>query len=122
MRFFPSDRSFIGLVVVGLITLGFPSLFAQNEAPSTNYILSIATDRSDAIYKKSETVTFKVKLLLDQQPVNDAEVQWTISKDGVPPKGSGQLKLTNGGGTLTGQLDEPGFLQCRVTFSLPSNK
>ena len=65
-------------------------------------------------------MAFKIRLLLDEQPVKDAEVQWTISKDGVPPTTSGQLKLADGTGTVPGQLDEPGFLQCRVTFQTPS--
>lgn len=122
MRFLHSARSFVGFVAACLFTLGSPSLLAQTEKLSTNYVLNIGTKRSDAIYMQSETVTFNVKLLLDQQPVNDAEVQWTISKDGMPPNKSGQLKLANGGGTVTGQLDEPGFLQCRVTFRTSSNR
>jgi cephalosporin-C deacetylase len=120
MRFLPLSRSFASLL--GACLLGSSALLAQTEKPSTNYVLSIAAERSDAIYKQGETVTFYVKLLLDQEPVKDAEVQWATSKDGVPPNKSGQLKLTNGIGTVTGRLDEPGFLQCRVMFRTPSNR
>ena len=122
MNHLHSFRSCAGFVACFLIALGAPSLLAQTDKPSTNYLFSVATERADAIYKRGETVTFNVKLLLDQQPVNNAEVQWTLSKDGVPPNKSGQLKLANGAGTVTGQLDEPGFLQCRVTFRTPSNR
>jgi cephalosporin-C deacetylase-like acetyl esterase len=43
-------------------------------------------------------------------------VQWTISKDGVPPITEGIVRLTNGSATVIGRLDEPGFLQCRAVF------
>ncbi|MBI2950181.1 MAG: acetylxylan esterase [Verrucomicrobia bacterium] len=122
MRPTQSLRSFFGLVAAGCILFVCPPLLAQTEKASTNYVFTVATERADAIYQQGETVTFNVKLLLDQQPVKDAEVQWTTSKDGVPPNKSGQLKLANGAGTVTGQLDEAGFLQCRMTFRTPSNR
>jgi cephalosporin-C deacetylase len=117
MRILTSGRS----LFLGACLFVAPALLAQSEKLSTNYVLSIAAERLDAIYRQGEAVTFNVKLLLDQQPVKDAEVQWTISKDGVPPNKSGQLKLTNGVGTISGRLDEPGFLQCRVMFRTPAS-
>jgi cephalosporin-C deacetylase-like acetyl esterase len=83
---------------------------------TTNYSLTVAADRPGAIYKCGETVAFTIKLLLDKQPVNNAEVNWTISKDGVPPTTNGKAKLTGGSATVTGKLAEPGFLQCRASF------
>jgi cephalosporin-C deacetylase-like acetyl esterase len=83
---------------------------------STNYTLTVTADRPSAIYKRGETVTFNIKLLLDKQPVNDAEVSWIISKDGVPPTTSGKVKLADGCASVTGKLAEPGFLQCRASF------
>ena len=49
---------------------------------STNYVLAVAAERPDAIYKQGEVVTFTVKLWLDNQPVDGATVNWIISKDG----------------------------------------
>jgi cephalosporin-C deacetylase len=101
-----------------------PALFvsAQDARPSTNYVVKVTTDRADALYQAGETVTFKVELTLDKQPVADAEVQWTITKDGVPPTTSGKVKLTNGAATITGKLAEPGFLLCRATFTSADKK
>lgn len=90
---------------------------AQDPKASTNYVLKVTTDRADALYRAGETVTFKLELALDRRPVSDAEVQWTINKDGVPPATSGKVKLVNGVATVTGKLDEPGFLLCRATFT-----
>lgn len=114
-----SRRSFAKLLVSCAVAAAAPSLLAQTEQPSTNYLLTVSAERADAIYRKGRTVTFPVKLLHDAQPVEAAEVTWTITKDGVPPKTSGTLKLTNGFGTVTSKLDEPGFLQCRVTYQTP---
>lgn len=83
---------------------------------STDYVLTISTSRADAIDRQGETVAFTVRLLHDQQPVDDAEVQCTVSKDGAPPVATSVVKLAGGTATVTGKLDEPGFLQCRAVF------
>ncbi|MCX7824771.1 MAG: acetylxylan esterase [Verrucomicrobiae bacterium] len=93
---------------------------AQTDPPSTNYVLSVTADRPGAIYQRGETVAFTIKLLHDQQPVSDVEIAWMISKDGVPPTTSGRVKLAGGAATVTGQLDEPGFLLCRAQFTGPN--
>ena len=116
-----SRYSRLGVVAACVIALVSPPLRAQAEQASTNYLLTVSTDRPGAIYKKGKDVVFKIRLLLDQQPVTDAELQWTLSKDGVPPTRAGKLKLTDGAGTVAGKLDEPGFLQCRVTFQTPAS-
>ena len=97
------------------------TLVATWASASTNYVLSVNADRPDAIYKQGETVTFTITLLLDQQPVDGATVNWIISKDGAPPTTSGTVKLTGTSATVTGKLDEPGFLQCRTSFAGPNN-
>lgn len=93
---------------------------ATGVSASTNYTLKVTPDRADAIYRQGETVTFTIQLLLDRQPVDGAEIGWTISKDSVPPTTSGKVTLAGGAATVTGKLDEPGFLQCRATFAGPN--
>ncbi|MEQ1751479.1 MAG: acetylxylan esterase [Prosthecobacter sp.] len=86
-----------------LILLAFSaSLSAQT--------LTVTTDHANAIYKQGETVTFTIKIT----PPSDADIPWNITKDGVDPTTSGKAKLSNGTATVTGKLDEPGFLICRV--------
>ncbi len=101
------------------ILIALAALASTWASASTNYTLSVTSDRPDAIYKQGETVTFTIKLLLDTQPVDDAQVSWTITKDGVPPTTSGKVKLAAGSATVTGKLDEPGFLLCRAGFAAP---
>jgi cephalosporin-C deacetylase len=120
MTFNFSRRWLPGLIVSPFLAAGSPALPAQAERPSTNYVLTVQAEQSGAIYKQGEKAVFKIKLLLDRQPVPAAEVRWNISKDGVAPVQSGTLKLTNGAGSVSGQLDEPGFLLCRVSFQTPT--
>lgn len=107
-----------------LLALLVPALSAaaQDAKTSTNYFLKVTTDRADALYKSGETVTFKLELSLDKQPVKEGDVQWTLTKDGMPPVTNGKAKLVNGAATVTGKLGEPGFLSCRATFASAEKK
>ncbi len=116
-----SRRAFLRCVAA-VVVAASPALRAQTQQPSTNYLLTVGTERPDALYGKGEEVSFQIKLLLDKRAVDEAEVQWTLSKDGVPPTRSGKVKLVHGTGTVTGKLDEPGFLQCQVSFRTPAGK
>jgi cephalosporin-C deacetylase len=93
---------------------------AATPQPQNAYKLTVTSDHADALYKVGETVTFTIQLKGGNDPV-DAELPWTLSKDGVPPIRTGNVKLANGSATVTGKLDEPGFLQCRVTYRIPGS-
>lgn len=92
------------------------SAFAQT--PVQPLPLAVSVDHADALYAKGETVTYTIKTTPGSLLAADAEIAWTISKDGVPPMTSGKVKLANGAATITGKLDEPGFLLCRATATL----
>lgn len=104
------------------LLLTLTSLAAQTAKPPANYVLSARPDRPAALYQQGETVTFTISLALDQQPAKNTEVQWSITKDGMPPVTNGLLKLENGTATVAGKLEEPGFLLCRATFTTPDKK
>lgn len=113
-------RLFVRKCAATLLLFSSLAAWAQTESVATNYALTVGTDRPEALYRRGEPVAFNVTLQLDRQPPNDAEVEWTLSKDGVPPMQTGRLKLNQGRGVVTGRLDEPGFLQCRVTYQTPA--
>jgi len=89
---------------------------AEKAKPSTRHAVKVSADRSDALYARGETVTFTVRAERDGKPLEGGEVTWTLSKDGVDPRRTGRAALTGGQATITGSLNEPGFLQCNVTF------
>lgn len=96
------------------------SLRAQQTKAAADYSLTVRTDHANAIYKQGEPVTFTIQLVKRGQPVAAADISWTLSKDGVAPIKSEKLTLKDDGtGTITGRLDEPGFLQLRLTFNSP---
>ena len=108
-------------LLLAVLAAGFTSTFAaQPKQPAGEDALTVSTDHADASYKQGETVTFTIKLTHRKQPMDPAEVQWIISKDGVAPMRTGKAQLAGGTASITGRLDEPGFLQCRVTFPAPS--
>src|ERR1035437_5653465 len=111
--------AWVGVIAAWVITAGTSAFPAAAEQVSTNYLLTVSTERTNALYHKGEKVAFKIRLRHDQQG-NDAEVQWSVSNDGMLPTWAGKLRLTDGGGTVPAELDEPGFLQCRVTFLTPA--
>lgn len=81
-----------------------------------DYVLSVETDRPEAIYRQGDTVTFKIELLHRQKPAASQQIECVISKDGVAPFDKKTLTLSDGRATVPGTLDEPGFLRCQVTF------
>ena len=93
----------------------------DGKAP-VEYVLSVTTDRPDAIYHQGEPVTFNILLEDNKQPATAGEVTWTISKDSVPPIETGSATLAEGKAAVTGSLTEPGFLRCEVTFKHDKDK
>lgn len=85
---------------------------AQETPVATNEItLKVTADRPDALYKVGETATFTIEATEDDQPVSEVNVECILSKDGWQPHSPRTLVLKEGKATLTGKLDEPGFLQ-----------
>ncbi len=99
---------------LGLAAAGLFAAETKKAAPPRD-VLTAATERADALYRRGETVTFLVKLVRDGQPVESGEIEWVLSKDGVAPTRNGRAKLERGVAKVTGSLDEPGFLQLRAT-------
>lgn len=102
-------------------TLCVPLAAAAETKAQTAHVLTAATERPDALYRRGETATFVVTLLEHGRPA-EGEVEWALTKDGVAPTRSGRAAVKNGKATVTGTLDEPGFLQCRATFQSGKTK
>ena len=103
-----------GILALALALSAGAFVHAQDAKPGAPF--TIAADHADALYRKGETVTFTIKAA--PTTPQDAEVSWTVTKDGVPPVQSGKTKLTAGEAKVTAKLDEPGFLQCKITATV----
>lgn len=105
------------LLVVIALCFQFSGVFAADAAPAATLKFAAKTDRADAFYKKGEIVTFSFALTDKEKPVTDGEVKWTLSKDGFGSISTGSAKLDNNGSiSVTGKLEETGFLQCKVSY------
>lgn len=102
-----------GLAAV-LCVVVFP--LAASRAAEPKLTLSVVTDRPEALYSVGEKVGFVVTLAKDGKPVSEGQVAYTLTIDGAKKVADGTLKLAAGRTTVSGSLNEPGFLQCRVTY------
>jgi len=90
-----------------------------NSSPPTVRVdlLTIRTDQPEAIYRKGETVTFNLRVHDPQHPLASGSVDWVLSKDGVVPAiAQGTVAVKDGKASISGVMDEPGFLRCDVTY------
>ena len=90
-------------------------LHAETPVAST-FKLSAHAEKPGATYHRSEAVTFVVKAEDKGKPLAKGEVQWVLTKDGLPLNQSGKATISNGIAKVQGRLDEPGFLQLRASY------
>lgn len=113
------------VTLAGLSVLTPRTTFAAEKssvAAKPREIVIAAVDRANAVYQTGERVTFTLRVERDGQPVTSGEIEWTLTRDGVPPVRSGRASLAQGKAVITGSLDEPGFLQCRATYPAEGRK
>lgn len=92
-------------------------LHAQVAEPlKANVKVSALVERESAIYHRGETVRFVVSVSDKDVPVPNGDIDWTLLKDGLPLNQAGKAKVSEGKAEVTGKLQEPGFLQLRVTY------
>jgi len=91
---------------------------ADADPQTASYGLTVTTDRSDAIYHVGETVKFQVTLSGEPDSVKDGIVSYVLSNDGTDVLGNGKVVCKEGKAVIAGKLDKPGFLSCKVTFSI----
>lgn len=110
-------RPFSTFVLIIVMATPITAIFAQDTPIATNEItLKASVDRPDALYHPGETATFTIEVLEDDQPLAEGKVVCVLSKDGWQPQPKKTVAIKDGKATLTGKLDEPGFLQLRVTM------
>ena len=93
-------------------------LFAQapsQVAAAPAFKVSARAERADATYQVGEKVTFTVAVEEKGKPVAGGLIDWVIVKDGLPTEQKGFAPVVDGKATVVGSLDEPGFLQLKVT-------
>lgn len=99
------------------IFLAFTFSLAAQTAQKPTLVLKAVTDRPEAFYEVGETVRFDLEVTEQGKPLAEGQVTCSLSKDGVEPKSEQTVEIKNGRASLTGTLDEPGFLQMRFSLA-----
>lgn len=110
-----SRRQNLLLVLATLVFAPFAALSGQ-EAQAPAVKLTITADRDDAIYRAGETATFTIQASQNGQPLAEGEVVCTFSQDGWKPQTPQKVVVKDGKATVSGKLDQPGFLLLRATL------
>lgn len=105
-------------VTLGLL-LGVARAAETTAKPAATVM--VTADRASAIYGRGESVTYWVTVSESGRPA-EGEVEWLLTKDGAQTLGTGRARLQAGKASVTGRLDEPGFMQCRATFTSGKDK
>lgn len=80
---------------------------------------SISLDKTDWIYSLVETPVFTVQLLVNNAPVDHADLSYLIGPEKMKATQKGSVKLSNGQAQILGKpMDEPGFLRCIVEVKI----
>ena len=98
-------------------TLLFYLTFAAGllHAQTPEIAVKAVADHADALYKAGENVTFNIEVSENKKPMADGKVTCVFSKDGVQPQPSQTILVKAGRASVVGKLNEPGFLQLRVS-------
>ena len=116
MKMFRKHASQI-FILVTLMAVPQSPMFAQDTATQSKVItLKVTAERPDALYGVGELATFTVEALDDEKKFADGKVACVFSKDGWQPQPAQTVDLKEGKATITGKLDEPGFLVLRATM------
>lgn len=97
-----------------------PAATAEVKAPTI--IVEVTTERKDPVYKRGEEVKFIITATRDGKPLAESQpIEFRVTNDGLsPPIAEGKLVVTGGRAEITSKLDAPGFLNCKITYSVPS--
>lgn len=107
------------LVLVAVMATSFTA-FAQDKPVAPVVTVTVSADREDATYHVGQNATFTIEANHDGKPLAEAKVVCVLSKDGWEPQPPQTLDLKDGKATLSGKLDEPGFLLLRATVGKTS--
>ncbi len=100
----------------------FPTLVLFLFLQTCPAAIQVAADRKDAIYDVGDPVTFTITVSEGKKPVQEGEISYALSEDGMKTIRSGKLQLDGGPVTVTGSLSRPGFLRCTVTLTIKGSK
>ena len=110
-------RAAIRLVVLFLIMANTGPLGQAQQAGEqvSRYFISVAPERSEALYDLDEEFAFVVHVRQGVRPVSDAVVSWRLVTDAGTVVAAGETRVQDGMARVTGKVREPGFVRLHAT-------
>jgi len=102
-------------LVVAFLCAPLFSQVPSQVAPAAVLKVTARAERANATYQVGEKVTFAVSVEEKGKPANGSLIDWVIVKDGLATEQKGFSSVVDGKATVVGSLNEPGFLQLKVT-------
>ena len=93
-----------------------PKQTAQSPVAESPFKIFARADRESALYHRGEKVPFHIEVSHNGKAVESGDLDWVLLKDGLPLNLEGKASIQSGKATVSGQLDEAGFLQLRATY------
>jgi len=92
------------------------------QAAEAKVNVEVFADRTEPIYRCGETVTFTIKVSENDKPVTKGDVEIVLSLDGGRTISEETVALRDKPATVSGTLQEPGFLLCTATMQINDEK
>ncbi|MCR4583728.1 MAG: acetylxylan esterase [Prevotella sp.] len=97
-----------------------PTVAVENYPYRSDYLWQTVPDHADWLYKTGERARVDVGFFLYGMP-QDVEVSYEIGPDMMPATSHGKVRLRGGRATIDmGTLQKPGFLDLRLTATVPA--
>ena len=106
-------KHLVAFAVAAAIVLCTAAL-SQAARPKPKVIVTVKTDRPEAVYKCGETATFSITAADEGKPVTEGRISATLSLDLGKRLDQKSLALGEKPATVAHSLKEPGFLRCYV--------
>lgn len=100
--------------------LTFLILALPLAAQTPALVIKASVDKPQALYQTGDTARFEIVVTQGGKPLAEGKVQCNLSKDGVEPRRQETVEVKNGKASITGSLNEPGFLLLQA--SIPGQK
>jgi len=84
-------------------------------------VVSVTTDRTDAVYAKNAPICFTVKVLSDDAPAAGS-VKYVLSNDGMGSLKSGTVELKEGSAQIPWQQATPLIVRCTASYTAAGAK
>lgn len=107
------------VLIAGL--LSFSGVSAQPAEKMIKVV--VAPDHPDWNYSLGEKVKFRVEVLRNSVPVENASIRYEVAQETMPALKKDSLKIKGDEVEIDGgTMKEPGFLRCTVTTLIDGNK